>query len=144
MLPFSLQLQDGLPVSDQVFQAVRKAILTGQLREGDEFPSVRTISQELRISPTTAHKVVGQLRDEGYLAARPGVGMVVTVPPMAAREERQKHLEPLCRTLLTEGADLNLDLEDVIDALRKTAGQARSLPAAQQPLAKGSTKSSNA
>ena len=138
MLPFSLKLQDGLPVSDQVFQAVRKAILTGQLREGDEFPSVRTISQELRISPTTAHKVVALLRDEGFLAARPGVGMVVTVPPLSAREERLKHLAPKCRDLLAEAADLHLDVEDVIEVLRRAAQTSRALPAAQQPQAKDS------
>lgn len=138
MLPFSLQLQDGLPVSDQVFQAVRKAILTGQLREGDAFPSVRAISQELRISPTTAHKVVGQLRDEGFLAARPGVGMVVTVPEQSARSGRLKHLEPLCRDLLNEAADLNLGLEDVVEVLRQTAQSGRALPESHQPQAKDS------
>jgi GntR family transcriptional regulator len=58
MLPFSIQLQDGTPVSDQMLLAVRKALLTGQMKAGDEFPSVRAMSQALRISPTTAHKVV--------------------------------------------------------------------------------------
>jgi GntR family transcriptional regulator len=54
MLPFSIQLQDGTPVSDQILLAVRKALLTGQMKAGDQFPSVRTLSQELKISPTTA------------------------------------------------------------------------------------------
>jgi len=49
MLPFIIQIQDGLPVSDQIIQAVRKAMLTGELAIGDIFPSVRTLSQELRI-----------------------------------------------------------------------------------------------
>ena len=63
MLPFVVQIKDGVPVSDQITQAVRKAMLTGQLASGDEFPSVRALSQELRISPTTAHKVVSQLKE---------------------------------------------------------------------------------
>ena len=78
MLPFIIQIQDGLPVSDQIIQAVRKAMLTQQLAVGDIFPSVRTLSQELRISPTTAHKVVATLKDTGYLASRPGIGIPVT------------------------------------------------------------------
>jgi DNA-binding transcriptional regulator YhcF (GntR family) len=77
MLPFSIQLQDGSPVSDQILLAVRKALLTGQMKAGDEFPSVRTLSQELKISPTTAHKVVLLLKDAGWLNSRPGIGMVV-------------------------------------------------------------------
>ena len=37
MLPFSIQLQDGTPVSDQILLAVRKALLTGQMKPGDVF-----------------------------------------------------------------------------------------------------------
>lgn len=122
MLPFSLQLQDGLPVSDQILAAVRKAMLTGQMKAGDEFPSVRTLSQELRISPTTAHKVVLALKDGGYLASRPGIGMVVTVPSMPALDEKLEQLAPACRQLLKEAADLHLSFNQVVEALKRADG----------------------
>ena len=54
MLPFTIQLQHGEPVYEQMLAAVRRALFSGQLRDGDAFPSVRVLSQELRISPTTA------------------------------------------------------------------------------------------
>jgi GntR family transcriptional regulator len=121
MLPFIVQIEDGLPVSDQILQAVRKAMLTGQLVAGDEFPSVRLLSQELRISPTTAHKVVAALKDGGYLASRPGIGMVVTVPTLPAHDERLEHLQPMCASLLKEAGDLHLKFDDVVSALRRAA-----------------------
>ena len=121
MLPFTVQIEDGLPVSDQIVQCVRKAMLTGQLAAGDEFPSVRTLSQELRISPTTAHKVVLALKDAGYLASRPGIGMVVTVPNLPAHDERLTHIQPLCADLLREAGDLHLKFDDVVAALRRAA-----------------------
>ncbi|MBX7206888.1 MAG: GntR family transcriptional regulator [Verrucomicrobiaceae bacterium] len=122
MLPFSLQLQDGVPVSDQIVQAVRKAMLTGQLKAGDEFPSVRTLSQELRISPTTAHKVVLALKDGGYLASRPGIGMVVTAPEQPHIDDRLEQLAPACRELLKEAADLHLSFNQVVEALKRAGG----------------------
>lgn len=118
MLPFSIQLQDGIPASDQILQAVRKALLTGQMKAGDEFPSVRTLSQELRISPTTAHKVVLQLKGAGWLASRPGIGMVVTVPDQPDLEDRLTQITPECRALLKEAAELNLTLNQVIHHLK--------------------------
>ncbi len=121
MLPFSVQISDGVPVSDQLILAVRKALLTGQLAVGDIFPSVRTLSQELRISPTTAHKVVSHLREEGYLASRPGIGMVVTTPDLPYVEERMDHLKPICQKLLKEAQELNLEFSDVVEALRRAA-----------------------
>lgn len=126
MLPFTVDFVDGVPVSDQLVLAVRKAILTGQLGRGQEFPSVRALSQELRISPTTAHKVVAELKDDGYLASRPGIGMVVTVPHLPAREERLNYLQPACQSLLGEAEDLNLELEDVVEALRQAAASRQS------------------
>lgn len=119
MLPFSLNFQDGIPVSDQILRAVRKAVLTGQLVSGDAFPSVRAMSQDLKISPTTAHKVVSQLKSAGYLASRPGIGMVVCNPSLPERAERLELLAPACRELLDEAQDLGLELDDVIEVLRR-------------------------
>lgn len=124
MLPFIIQVQDNEPVSDQIVQAVRKAMLTGQLALGDTFPSVRTLSQELRISPTTAHKVVATLKDAGYLASRPGIGMVVKSPDLPEHNERLDHLQPLCKELLREASDLHLEFNDIVEALRRAANGA--------------------
>ncbi|MBI5387406.1 MAG: GntR family transcriptional regulator [Verrucomicrobia bacterium] len=125
MLPFTIQFQDGVPVSDQLVQAARKAILTEQLAAGDIFPSVRALSQELKISPTTAHKVVSQLQDAGFLVSRPGIGMVVTAPKTPPRDERVEHLKPLCEDLLREAAELNLTLNDTLEAVRRTAKETK-------------------
>ena len=120
MLPFTIQFQDGVPVSDQILRAVRKAVLTGQLAEGDGFPSVRAMSQALKISPTTAHKVVSALKGAGYLASRPGIGMVVTCPRLPERAERLDLLAPACRELLEEAQELGLGFEDVLEALQRS------------------------
>ena len=119
MLPFSLHFQDGVPVSDQILRAVRKAVLTGQLVEGENFPSVRAMSKALKVSPTTAHKVVSQLKAAGYLASRPGIGMVVTRPTLPARDERLDLLAPACRELLEDAQELGLSLEDVQEAMQR-------------------------
>jgi len=127
MLPFSIKFQDGIPAAEQLLLAVRKAMLTGQLRAGDAFPSVRTLSQELRISPTTAHKVVLQLKADGLLAAQPGIGMIITAPDQPAVADRQEQLAPSCERLLADAAELGLTLEQVIAALRRTRTPSREL-----------------
>jgi DNA-binding transcriptional regulator YhcF (GntR family) len=120
-LPFTIRMLDGVPVSDQIVQAVRKAVFSGQLVDSSEFPSVRALSQSLKISPTTAHKVVSQLKAEGLLASRPGIGMVVTASDLPSREERLDQLRPGCLRLLDEAAQLDLTSKDAVDALRRTA-----------------------
>lgn len=118
MLPFPVQLLDGLPASDQVVLAVRRAILAGLMRDGDEFPSVRTLSQELKISPTTAHKAIGQLRDSGLLASRPGVGMVVRTAAAPDAAERLALLAPEIDALVRKAAALQVKPAALAAAVR--------------------------
>lgn len=117
MLPFAIQIEHGEPVYGQLLTAVRRALYTGQLQDGDPFPSVRTLSQELRISPTTAHKVVGLLKNEGFLVSRPGVGMVVTANGLPDRIGRRALIRESAEKLVREAKDLSLEIDDVRKAI---------------------------
>jgi GntR family transcriptional regulator len=77
VLPFSIALKPGLPITEQVIFAVKKAVVAGQLKPGQAFPSVRIVSQELQINPNTAHKIVAALVAQGVLVTTPAVGSVV-------------------------------------------------------------------
>lgn len=117
MLPFTITLTTGEAAYEQILSAVRKALYTGQLRDGDSFPSVRVLSQELRISPTTAHKVVAMLKTEGLLAARPGVGMVVTAAELPGIKERQAMIAGGAYKLACTAQELSLNLNQIIETL---------------------------
>jgi GntR family transcriptional regulator len=113
VLPFSIELKTGLPVAEQILFAVRKAVVTGQLRPGDRFPSVRVLSQELRVNPNTAHKVVAALVSEGVLVTTPAVGSVVADRERGGRKERTELLGAEVEWLVVEAKKLGLNLEDV-------------------------------
>jgi len=117
MLPFSVELKPGLPVAEQILFAVKKAVVTGQLRPGERFPSVRGLSQELRINPNTAHKVVAALVSQGVLITTPAVGSVVAEREPGGRKERTELLGVEVEWLVVEAKKLGLELGDVQDAV---------------------------
>jgi GntR family transcriptional regulator len=122
MLPFSLALRPGEPVVEQTVYAVTRAIVSGQLRPGDRFPSVRALSQELRVNPNTAQRIVSLLVEQHLLEVQPGIGTVVTAPttaPAARVRERQALADELVEPLVVEGRRLGLTLQDVVDLLRE-------------------------
>jgi GntR family transcriptional regulator len=130
MLPFSLALRPGEPVVDQVVYAVTRAVVSGQLRAGDRFPSVRTLSQELKVNPNTAQRIVALLVEAGLLAVEPGIGTVVTAPQVgkdagrgtsqSARRADLSALEDrLAEPLIVEARRLGLTLSEVIDLVRE-------------------------
>ncbi len=118
MLPFHLTLAPGVPVSDQVVYAVTKAIVAGRLRPGDDFPSVRVLSQELRINPNTAQRIVSTLVAQGLLDVHPGIGTRVAARKPPTRAERQALLTKDVEALVVEAKRLHLDLDDLIDAVK--------------------------
>ncbi len=113
MLPFSVELKPGLPVTEQILFAVKKAVVAGQLRPGDRFPSVRVLSQELRINPNTAHKVVATLVNEGVLITTPAVGSVVAEREQGGRKEKMELLGTEVERLVVEAKKLGLEIDDV-------------------------------
>ena len=118
MLPFTVAFKPGLSVHEQVVFAVKKACVAGQLRPGEPFPSVRALSQQLRINPNTAHKVVATLVAEGLLEVRPGVGTAVARAPAATRAQRRTLLQEETGRLVVEARKFSLELQDVLDAIR--------------------------
>jgi GntR family transcriptional regulator len=118
-LPFSVRLRAGRPLHDQVVFAVTKAIVTGQLRTGDPFPSVRTLSQELRVNPNTAQKIVTTLVERGLLESRPGVGTTVAAWRPASSPQRRLLLASYVERLVVEARQLGLSLPDVLEAVRR-------------------------
>lgn len=118
MLPFCVVFCSGLSLHDQVVFAFKKTCVAGQLRPGDPFPSVLTLSEELRINPNTAHKAVATLVGEGPLEARPGIGSTVARAPAAARAQRPTLLREEAERLVVEARKLSLDVSEVLEAVK--------------------------
>ena len=117
MLPFPVRLKPGLPIAEQVVHAVKKAVLTGRLQPGDRFVSVRQLSQELRINPNTAHKIVGALRQDGVLITTPAVGTTVAPPTKGSRAAKAAVLGPELERLVIEARQLGLQLPEIQSAV---------------------------
>ena len=117
MIPFRVTFRPGASLYEQVVYAAQKALLAGQLRPGDPFPSVRALSAALRINPNTAHKVITQLLNEGLLEVMPGTGTVVAQPRESTARERSRLLGNEVEQLAVEAKRLNLSLAEVTDAL---------------------------
>ncbi len=113
MLPFSIELKAGLPVAEQILFAVKKAVVAGQLRPGDKFPSVRVLSPERRVNPHPAHKVVAALVAEGVLITTPAVGSIVATREAGGRRERAELLGSDLEHVVVEAKKLGLTLEEV-------------------------------
>lgn len=119
MIPFRVEFRPGGTIYEQVIYAATKAMISGQLQPGNAFPSVRTLSRELKINPNTAHKVVTHLVTTGLLEIRPGSGTVVAKRVDASKAEKTKLLQEQFEELVVEGKRLGIELADMQEAIEK-------------------------
>jgi GntR family transcriptional regulator len=69
----------GQPLYLQLMQQIRHAAETGALRDGEQLPGIRTLAEELVVSPNTVVKAYSELEHEGLLELRQGSGAFVCV-----------------------------------------------------------------
>ena len=119
MINFTIKFQYGTPIYEQVVYAVKKAVVTEQLKPGDQFPSVREMAKELRINPNTAQKVIAHLAREKLLEIKPGIGSIVSELNTATKAQRDKILNDEVEQLIVESKRLSITKKEVVDAINR-------------------------
>jgi GntR family transcriptional regulator len=117
VIPFRIDLRPGVPISEQIVYAAKRAIVAGQMQPGDPFPSVRTLSREAHINPNTAAKIIAALLAEELLESRPGIGTVVAPLPDSTLRARTDLLDRQVESLVVEAKHLAIPRADLHAAL---------------------------
>ncbi len=119
MIAFRVEFKPGAKIHDQVVYAAKRAIVSGQFRPGDSFPSIRMLSKELKINPNTAQKVVTSLVSSGLLEVRAGEGTVVVKSGKASKADRKALLDEQTEELVVEARRLGVELADLQETIEQ-------------------------
>lgn len=114
MLPFLVEIKSGEPATAQVVYSATRAILSGEMRAGQPFPSVRELSQELRINPNTAHRIVAELVRDGLLEVKPGVGTIVAHVRSDDTDAQYETVEGLVEGLIIEARRAGMEKSELL------------------------------
>ena len=80
----------GIPIYEQIKQQVKAAILSGELKEDEALPSLRTLAKDLKISVITTMKAYELLEQQGLVTAVQGKGYYVNAQD--SEMLREQHL----------------------------------------------------
>jgi GntR family transcriptional regulator len=75
---FRLDVRSGVPTYLQLVNQVRRGVLLGDLRDGDQLPTVREVAATLVVNPNTVAKAYRELERAGLVTPRAGQGTFVT------------------------------------------------------------------
>ena len=108
-----------VPIHDQIQEQIKGLIHAGQIKAGDQLPTMRELSIELAVNFNTVAHAYRELDGEGVITTRRGEGTFVASTPGAAemRRLRQKKLRDLVSALFGEAARLGYSKEEVRQAV---------------------------
>ena len=110
---------DARPIYEQLRQQIRKAILSGELREGEALPSIRALAKDLRISVITTKRAYDELERDGYIHTVAGKGCYVAPLDSAlVREDCLRRIEEQMRQALELAHSCGVSVDELAEMLR--------------------------
>jgi len=116
-LHIKIDSKSPLPTYEQIKQAIKMAILSGQMKEGDRLSSLREMALKLNVNPNTIIKVYYQLEMEGFIYSRPGAGYYVKTDPSKIKLGRQELFDTLTEEYVAQALQLGYSIQDIIDKI---------------------------
>ncbi len=124
MITFLLDSKSGVPFYRQIIDQIRFGIATGELRPGEQLPTVRSLAVELKVNLNTVSKAYKELEIQSVLETQQGTGTFVgDVKVEISSKERESKLKSLVNDFMSITQAYNFTVEEVIEELKRNKGR---------------------
>ncbi len=107
-----------VPIYEQIMDQIKKMVISMELKNGDNLPSVRALAAELKISALTVKKAYDLLEEEGYIATVHGKGSYVKdADPEMMAEQRYREIEEEMELIVQKARSYGMEEEQIVQLL---------------------------
>ena len=107
------------PIYLQIKNQIKSQIMSGELKEGEQLPSIRFLAKELRVSMITAKRAFDELELEGFINSVQGKGnFVAGQNKELVREEFLKRIEHKLEEITELSEISRISIEEIISMLK--------------------------
>jgi GntR family transcriptional regulator len=120
MFNFILDPKTGTPFYRQIIDQIRFGIAKGELKIGEQLPTVRSLAVELKINLNTVAKAYKELEIQNVLETQQGTGTFINkVDIQISENEKSKKLQDICNEFCTIALSYGFTINDIINHLKK-------------------------
>lgn len=114
-MQIKIDFRSGLPIYVQIVEQIRQKIVSGELHQGDQLPTVRQLATDLRVNWNTVARAYRLLDESGLISTQQGRGTYIWDTPsqLTTQVLRQQVLESLTKRYLAEAARLEFTPDQV-------------------------------
>jgi GntR family transcriptional regulator len=114
LLQLTITPNSSTPIYQQIEDQVRRAMATGNLRAGDQLPSVRALAEELVVNVNTVVRAYADLTRDGVLETQAGRGVYVAAKrPILHDTERERRLSEATESYINTALALDFTKPEV-------------------------------
>lgn len=116
-----LDFRSTEPIYLQIARQVEQLVAKGELKLGDQLPTVRELATELRINFNTVGRAYRVLDETHLISTQRGRGTYIWEEPTeeTMNQLKKKSLEELTKIYRDEVAQLGYSLDDAIEELKR-------------------------
>jgi GntR family transcriptional regulator len=105
-MQITLDFRSGQPIYIQIMDQIRRMVANGELKRGDQLPTVRQLAAELRVNWNTVARAYRLLDEAGLISTQRGRGTYIWETPSEEiiHRLRKQGLEGLTHHFLAEAA----------------------------------------
>jgi DNA-binding transcriptional regulator YhcF (GntR family) len=108
-----MEFDDRTPIYTQIMDLIKRRIAVGELKVGQQLPSVRDLAQQAVVNPNTVQKAYLELEREGYVATQRGMGTFVSGDRGTVDLLRQELARDIVETYVAGMRLLGYDPEEI-------------------------------
>lgn len=109
------------PIYEQITKQIREAIMTHEISQGENLPSIRQLAKDLRVSVITTKRAYEELEKEGLIYSIVGKGSFVAEQnPELLQEKKLRAIEAHLLEAIenSRGTDITLaELKEMLELL---------------------------
>ncbi len=114
-----LSNSSGIPIFEQIENAIKEAIFSNELKEEDMLPSVRNLANDLKISFLTVKRAYDELEKAGFIKTVQGKGSFVAPKNLdLIKEEKLKEIQDYIEKVYNISKIANISEDEVKEIFR--------------------------
>jgi GntR family transcriptional regulator len=120
MIHFILDPKAGAPFYRQIIDQIKFGIASGNLKIGEQLPTVRALAVELKVNLNTVAKAYKELEIQQVLETQQGTGTFINkIEIQISEKEKNNKLQDICHEFSTIAFSYGFTVNDLINQLKK-------------------------
>lgn len=121
MIQFKLDPKTGSPFYRQIIDQIKFGIATGNLKTGEQLPTVRSLAVELKVNLNTVAKAYKELEIQNVLETQQGTGTFISneIKIQITTKEKNNKLKEICNEFSSIAFSYGFTIDDIINQLKK-------------------------